>query len=302
MEEKTKAQSSVGDNEKETKKTIESKKTKKSKKKLYIILLSVFGLGIVICLTILAVGFVNQKRAEKTYKELQDMATEYVNNQGSDNQNLASDTLQQEEKEYLTNVGVEIPEKSLNWDELKKVNSDIYAWIYIPGTEVDYPVLQHSTKDDYYLTHNLDGSVGKPGCIYTQLKNNKDFTDFVTVLYGHNIRNGNLFHTLHNYEDVEFFNKYRYIFVYTPDTVLVYQIFSAVAFNAGNILLEYNMDDEVDRTVYINDLASCRGMNDHQATDAYVVSSSRIITLSTCIEGKADSRWLVNGVLLNDFE
>ena len=60
----------------------------------------------------------------------------------------------------------------------------MYAWIYVPGTNVDYPVLQHPTDDAYYLEHNMDGSKGLPGCIYTESVNTKDFTDrtlFYTV-------------------------------------------------------------------------------------------------------------------------
>lgn len=52
--------------------------------------------------------------------------------------------------------------------------------IYILGTVIDYPILQHKTEQDFYLDHNVDGSLGYPGCIYTQIRNKKAFTDFAT--------------------------------------------------------------------------------------------------------------------------
>ena len=58
-----------------------------------------------------------------------------------------------------------------------KKNAHIYAWISVPGTNIDYPVLRHPTDDGYYLYHNLNGSSGYPGCIYTENWNSKDCTN-----------------------------------------------------------------------------------------------------------------------------
>ena len=69
----------------------------------------------------------------------------------------------------------------VDFDKLQtETNADIYAWIYIPDTNIDYPVLQHPTDDTRYLNYNIDGSKGYPGCIYTEKANAKDFSDFNT--------------------------------------------------------------------------------------------------------------------------
>ena len=68
---------------------------------------------------------------------------------------------------------IEIEKCNIKHLEMKKVNPDIYAWIYIPGTEIDYPVLQHPSDDSYYLNYNMNGTRGYPGCIYTEKENNK---------------------------------------------------------------------------------------------------------------------------------
>ena len=67
----------------------------------------------------------------------------------------------------------------------KEVNADIYAWITVPGTVIDYPVLQHPEEMDYYLDYNLDGTKGYPGFIYTQLVNVKEMTDTHTGVFVH---------------------------------------------------------------------------------------------------------------------
>ena len=110
-----------------------------------------------------------QKNAQKEYEKLSAQVND-LQNQVNDNQiNIPSDTqtetenvaqeVQTEDSE-LEQKGIEIPQKNLNWKKLKGVNQDIYAWIYIPGTGVDYPVLQHPSDDSYYLNYNMNGTKG----------------------------------------------------------------------------------------------------------------------------------------------
>ena len=71
---------------------------------------------------------------------------------------------------------------------LEEINPDIYAWVEIPGTTINYPVLQHPTKDEYYNDHGADGKYSPYGSIFSQASyNGRDFHEPVTVLYGHNL-------------------------------------------------------------------------------------------------------------------
>ena len=100
---------------------------------------------------------------------------------------------------------VNIVETPVDFDELKKQNSDIYAWINIPGTSVDYPVLRCEDDNSYYLNHTVDKKKSIYGSIYTENYNGADFADFNTVVYGHNMKNGTMFGTLKKYRDKTFF-------------------------------------------------------------------------------------------------
>jgi sortase B len=273
------------------------------------ILQLVFSVGILVCAVILTVQLFSRRKAEKTYEDLQKNSTEKLATDGDATASDASESDAEKTSEkasedqdgYFSEQGIYIPNKELNWDELWAVNDEIYAWIYIPGTEVDYPVLQSQKNgEDYYLDHNLDGSTGYPGCIYTQALNSMDFTDFVTVLYGHNMKDGTMFKSLHNYMDEEFFGTNRYIYIYTTETTFVYEIFAAVKFDDRNILMNYDMSNVADRTNFINDLYDNRDMSDVIDRNVSVTADSKIITLSTCLDDSSDSRWLVNGVLLEN--
>jgi len=201
----------------------------------------------------------------------------------------------------LADMGIPIPEKQPDFGVLQEtVNEDIYAWIYIPDTKIDYPVLQHPEDNYYYLNHNLDGSRGYPGCIYTEDYNTRDFLDPNTVIYGHNMKNGSMFAGLHLFEDSEYFEEHPYVYIYTEDGLYVYEIFAA--YESGNEHILYNNDfsDDYAFLKYLSDIMNGRTMNGNLKEDVTLTSEDRIITLSTCVAGKPDRRYLVQGVLLNE--
>lgn len=274
----------------------ESKKSRSSAAKA---LLPMFVIGFLVCVAIIIFDVTKKKRAEDRYSDIQESVNVTEQAQVTGKVDAATDTDSANKVDVLAELGITVPEKKLDWDVLHAENADIYAWIYIPGTEIDYPVLQHATEQDYYLDHNLDGSTGYPGCIYTQLRNKKDFTDFATIIYGHNMKDGTMFQNLHNYEDNSFFDSNPYIYIYTPEKVFVYQIFAAVTFHDRNILMYYDMDETSGRATYINDINNCNSMSDQHNNEVSVNTESHIVSLSTCIGASPENRWIVSGVLLN---
>lgn len=208
-------------------------------------------------------------------------------------------SLEEKNRKLEETFGIEIPEKEVNFEELQEqVNPDIYAWLYIPDSTIDFPVLQHAEDNSYYLNYNIDGSKGRPGCIYTENTNAKDFTDHNTVIYGHNMRNGTMFAGLHKFEDADYFAENPYIYIYTPDEVFVYRIFGAYEFSNIHLLAGYETETEEGFGEYLEEVKAVRSMNSNFNPDVEVTEKDRILTLSTCVSGKADKRWLVQGVLL----
>ena len=288
-------------NEKTTKK---KEKRKFNIYKLFTVLLAAILLVIV---GYMLRNWIVERNAQKQYEDLAESVNR-LQNQVSDNaitpagdrQDASTEVMETEtedaqEESDSAIAGVDIPQKQLDWNELAKVNPDIYAWIYIPGTQVDYPVLQHPTDNTYYLNYNMNGT---RGYIYTEKENSKDFTDFNTVMYGHNMRNKTMFETLHYYEDKAFFVNNPYVYVYRGDRVLVYEIFAAYTAGNEHILYSYDFQTQEGRQNYV-DLIE-KGASGNLRDDVEVTGDSHILTLSTCISGKAKNRYLVQAVLLNE--
>lgn len=204
-------------------------------------------------------------------------------------------------EEFYERIGLSIPERTIDWEALWEQNKDVYAWISIPDTRVDYPILQHETENNFYVDHNMDGSAGYPGCITSQVQyNGKDFLDFDTILYGHNMRNGSMFSGLHNFEDQEFFEENRWIYIYLPDgTAYAYLIFAA--YESSNELIPYTYDfnTEEGRTEYLGTVFSKD--NGFYREGIRVSTQNHMLTLSTCTRpSNSKKRYLVQAVLVND--
>lgn len=190
----------------------------------------------------------------------------------------------------------QVPELEIDFEALQKdVNSDIYSWILIPDTSIDYPVVQHPDDNTYYLNHNLDGSSGYPGCIYTENYNSKEWDDVNTILYGHNMRNGSMFAGLHAFKDEDFFESHPYIYLYSPDTIRVYQIFAAYEFSDLHLLAACNWNDPEDVLRFFSKIPEYPGVFDETVE---LSGDAGYLTLSTCSSGRSDKRVLVQAVLM----
>lgn len=183
--------------------------------------------------------------------------------------------------------------RKIDFGAAQATNPDVYAWIWIPGTNIDYPILQSETEDDaYYLNHTIEKKEGLPGTIYTEKYNSKEFSSPVTVVYGHNMKNGSMFADLHKFEDKAFFDANPYVYIYTPDRTLKYHIFSATPFDDRYILGNYNFTSQNDFEKYLDELRST--INGNVNMNVNVMQQTGILTLSTCIADSPNERFLVN--------
>ncbi len=190
----------------------------------------------------------------------------------------------------------------VNFNELMQINPDIYAWIYIPNTNVDYPVAQsgENMDDSFYLTHNVYKNYQFSGTIYSEKQNARDFSDPVTVLYGHNMLNGSMFASLHNFNDKTFFDNNNTMFVFTKDKVYTYLIYSAYQYDDRHILNSFNTREETSLREYLDSTLLQRPYYCNVREGIELSTQDRILTLSTCMNGGGNVRYLVQGVLVDE--
>ena len=184
----------------------------------------------------------------------------------------------------------------IDFDTLWAQNGDIYAWIELPDTWLQYPILQHPDSDTFYLNRTVDGFEGYPGSIFTFRVEGKRFDQFNTVIYGHNMIDGSMFGNLKNFRDESYMREHRELTIYTPESTLHYTIFGAVTYDDRLITQSFDDRDPNDCAAFLNSvMGSPYGT---YVTDGLLINTeSRLITMSTCIGGMPNNRLLVLAVL-----
>lgn len=190
----------------------------------------------------------------------------------------------------------------INFAELKEQNPEVYAWIYVPGTDVNLPVVQSTTDDNFYLNHNIDGDYAAEGAIYSQSMNAADFSDPVTVLYGHNLVNGSMFSTLHYFENEDFFAQHDTMYIYTIGHILTYKVVSAYQYDDRHILNSFDFSDPSVVRTYFDYVMAPNSLVENVRQGVTLQTTDKIVQLSTCTDtvNHTDTRYLVTGVLTDD--
>lgn len=179
----------------------------------------------------------------------------------------------------------------IDFASLSEVNEDIVGWLKISALDISYPVVQ-GEDNDYYLHRTFEGVENFAGCIFLNCDNADDFTDQNTIVYGHNMKDGSMFGKLKKFQEEEIFKKSKYFWMFTPDKIYQYRIFSAAIVNKTGltyqIMFEDNEFDKWITSAYENSVV--------ENNDVEFTRDDRVMTLSTCT-GNDATRFVVLGKL-----
>ena len=115
---------------------------------------------------------------------------------------------------------------TVDFEALWKVNPDVAAWIYIPDTQIHYPIVQ-GKNNKVYLKKMIDGTRNAAGSIFMDYRNDRGFTDVHTMVYGHHMKNGSMFAGLTKYKSQDYYQAHPTILLVTPEEQIYYDIVAA---------------------------------------------------------------------------
>ena len=164
-----------------------------------------------------------------------------------------------------------------NLTALRQTNEDVVAWIWIPDSRISYPVMQ-GEDNDFYLNHTWQKKENAVGSIFLEWQISPDFSEFNTIVYGHNMKNKTMFSQLHDYQDIRFRDAHPYVYLLTDNGVWRYEIFSCYQAEVGSDTYQFGMQWDKTKEEYI-DRCLKKSLIDCKLTPAV---TDRILTLSTC--------------------
>lgn len=189
--------------------------------------------------------------------------------------------------------GTSLVDLTVDWDALRAVNPDVIAWIYIPGTIVNYPVM-YSGDDQTYLTRDFYGNEGgwwmaDYGAVFLSGMNDPTFSDANSLIYGHNLLNGSMFADVAKLADNGEFNSHRTVYLLTPQGNYRLTSFALVNVFANDPLAQASFAMPQDYTAYVQDKIDRSIVSPDEGTpDAAAISQT--FALSTCDHDHAEDK------------
>lgn len=168
---------------------------------------------------------------------------------------------------------------NIDFQTLKNLNSDTIAFVKVPGTDIEYPIVK-TTNNDFYLKHSLDKTYNAAGWIFMDYRNQLDGTDKNIVIYGHNRKNGTMFSSLKSILNKQWYNnpenlKIQFI---TEQEETVYEVFSVYQIEVEDYYLQTKFENNNEYSSFIRTLEN-RSITDFGIN---LNADDEILTLSTC--------------------
>ena len=175
-------------------------------------------------------------------------------------------------------------------------NSDMAAWLQIPGTIIDYPVMWTPRDEEYYLRRGFDGSSDSNGCLILDTDSCLDPLTTNLIIHGHNMSSGTMFGTLANYEREDFYQEHKTMTLYTPTLQRNYEViavFRSQVYKKSDQVFKFYKFFQADTQEEFDDFYN--NIKEMSLYDTGVTAQfgDHFLTLSTCSYHVATGRFVV---------
>ena len=182
---------------------------------------------------------------------------------------------------------------SVDFEALRAESESIVAWIYCEDSPINYPIVQ-GEDNQFYVERMPDGTWNGSGTLFVDCANAPDFSDFHSIVYGHNMLNDSMFGVLTDYYEQAFYDAHPCMYLLTPGGDYRMELVSGVVTPADSE--DYNLDftDPARKSAFLRSLRERSTF----VTAAEYSEEDRFVTLSTCTYDFVNARYLLTGKLV----
>ena len=201
----------------------------------------------------------------------------------------------QADKSHYTAYKPTAENEGKTFEDLRAINDEVIAWLTVFDTNIDYPVTQ--TKDNMkYVTTNAEGRYSLSGSIFLDYRNHADFSDFNSIVYGHNMDKKTMFGEIGLFEDAEYFDRHGYGNFYFDGKDHGIEFFAFIHTDAYNSDVFWPNVPEDLRQEYLDELRDI-AIN---YRDIGVSVNDRIVLLATCSPSTTNGRDILVGRITDE--
>ena len=180
------------------------------------------------------------------------------------------------------------PYPVVDFAALQEINDDVIGWIQIEGTKINYPIVQ-GKDNQRYINHMADGKWNPAGSIFMDYRNEADFSDVHTVLYGHNMRNGSMFAGIMDYKKKGFLEEHPTGVILTPEKNFRFEVVSGYVAQVTDPAWQLYFESDEDYEAWRRKTMKRSVIGGEFALEP----TDRFITLSTCSYEFDDARFVL---------
>lgn len=182
-------------------------------------------------------------------------------------------------------------EDSLSFEELRAKNPEVFAWLTVNDTPIDYPMTQASNNDKYINT-NAEGQYTLSGAIFLDYRNSPDFDDFNSIIYGHHMEKKMMFGSLSDFADRAYFETHPYGNLYYGGRDHGLEFFALILTDAyDEQLFTPAVKGEEGRAALLDAIRTKAMFR----RDIPVTTEDQIVLLSTCTSTITNGRYMLVG-------
>lgn len=175
-------------------------------------------------------------------------------------------------------------------------NEDMAAWLVVPGTNIDYPVMWTPFDENYYLYKDFNEKENANGCLILDTDSSLNPLTTNLIIHGHNMKSGAMFGNLTDYEDEEYYNDHKQIILYTRDCQKNYEIiavFRSQVYKKTDDVFKFYKFFQADTEEEFNDFYDNIKALSIYDTGVTAEFGDHFITLSTCVYHVTNGRFVV---------
>lgn len=182
---------------------------------------------------------------------------------------------------------------TVDFETLWGESAAIVAWLYCEGTPINYPIVQ-GEDNAFYVEHLPDGTWNGVGTLFLDCINEPDFSDYHSIIYGHNMLNDSMFGVVTDYYHQEYYEEHPVMYLMTPEQYYRLELVSGIVTPVDSWLYNLDFTDPAKKKAFLGELkekSTFQSAVDYTENDLF-------LSLSTCTYDFENARYLLTGKLI----